>query len=527
MDPQTYRLRAMPAVALQALQRMSDPELGVAELTDILKNDPAIVSRLLAVANSAACGLQTTVTDLQQVIALLGKPAVVSIVMSIALAPPEDIPAADRVHYRRYWRDAVTMATSAEQLAKSAPVLTVAGVNPAEYFTAGLLSDVGRLALLQSKEFRYGSVLEEAGSKGEFPRDTELRVLGTTHVSASVILLNSWNAPQFIIDAVNQHHATLEQIESHQGANGTALTNTLLFSAATVDYLNHAPKAELLEYLMKVGRKLLGLSEEEVEKHIESVLDRLTETADLFTIHSTDIEDMRGQFVRGLEQTAMSAAAEHIQAQTAELLGNENRELTARLQAVTVRASRDGLTGAFNRDYFEACLDQYISDGDSDLGLIFIDIDNFKEVNDSYGHSAGDTVLRGVVGTLQDSLRSSDMLGRFGGDEFVLLLHNANAPGLQKVAERLQQRVATTVYGHEGIACSVTISVGGVLGYVGSLPKSSEEFLSLADAAMYEAKISGKNRVHVCEPPKPRLRMRDHLLSKIRKKKDRGVTTPR
>jgi diguanylate cyclase (GGDEF)-like protein len=515
----------MPTVALQALQQISNPDLSVKQLAEILKNDPAIVARLLSVVNSAACGLTTTVTDLQQVIALLGKPAVVSIVMSIALAPPDDIPEADRPHYRRYWRDAVTMATSAEQLAKSAPVLTVAGVNPAEFFTAGLLADVGRLALLQSTEFRYGEVLEEAANNNEFPRDVELRVLGTTHTAASVILLKSWNAPDFIVDAINQHHASLDQVESHQGGAGTALVNTLLFSAAIIDYLNYTPKAQLLERLTEIGKNLLGLSEVEIEKHIEVVLDRLTETADLFTIQPTDIDDMRGQFVLGLENTAVSAATEHIQAQSVEVLEQENQELTERLQSVTVRASRDGLTGSFNREYFEACLDQYICDADSDLGLIFIDIDNFKDVNDSLGHGAGDAVLRGVVRTLQDSLRGSDMLARFGGDEFVILLYNATAAGLQLVANRLQKAVAAATYKYEEIPCSVTVSVGGAMAYANSLPKSADEFFNVADAAMYEAKVSGKNQVHICDSPKPKMRMRDHLLSKIRGKKDRGVAS--
>lgn len=516
----TMRLRAMPAVALQALERMSDPELGVTDLADILRNDPAIVARLLAVANSAACGLQVRVTDVQQVVTLLGKPAVVSIVMSIALAPPNDILECDRPHYRRYWNEAVTMATSSEQLAKSVPALTSAGANPAEFFTAGLLTDVGRLAFLESTDFRYGDVLEEAVIRCEFPREVEARSLGTTHVAASNILLNSWNAPDFVVDAVNQHHCSLDEVVEQPGVSRRGLIDALIFSAAMVDYLSGNAKAELLQRLYGIGAQAMGLTEQEVETHIETVLDRMAETADLFTILPTDVEQLRTRFIAGLETAALVATAQHTQAQSAENLQRTNKELSERLEAITVRASRDGLTGAFNREYFEACLAQHLANGESDLGLVFIDIDNFKQVNDSYGHVAGDHVLKGVVSIIQSMIRSADLLARFGGDEFVILMPEGSAMGLQHVSKRVQQAVADNVFMHDGVSFPATISIGGALAYVDSLPDSVEEFLALADTAMYEAKVAGKNRVHISETPRTKPSMREKIFSR-RPERDR------
>lgn len=517
----------MPAVAIQALERMSDPDLSVRELAEILRNDPAIVARLLSIANSAACGLKVHVTDVQQVVALLGKPAVVSIVMSIALAPPADIPMSHREHYRKYWNEAVTMATSVELVAKSAAGLIGEPVNAGEYFTAGLLADVGRLALLQNTEIPYVQVLEEASSNGEFARVAEERVLGTTHAAASVVLLGSWNAPEFLVEAVRHHHSSPDELEELADGTRSGLINAMIFSAAMCDYLGNCPKSELLDRLNEIGRRCLQLSEEQVEKHIEAVLDRMSETAELFTIVPTDIEDLRERFVAGLESAAVSASQTFGMAQSAASLREENEELSDRLNAITVRASRDSLTGVFNRDYFEACLSQHIGNGDSDLGLIFIDVDNFKEINDTHGHVAGDTLLKQLVGLMQSSIRSTDLLARFGGDEFVILVTGVNASTLQRIAERVQARVASEGFDLDGVSCGITISVGGAIAYADSLPGSVDEFFESADTAMYEAKLSGKNRVHIGESQRPSSRMRDRLLARVKGQRPASGETAR
>ena len=495
------KLRAIPAVALQALERMSDPDMSVPELAAILRNDPAIVSRLLGIANSAAYGLSCRVSDVQQVITLLGKPAVISIVLSIALAPAADIPEAQRKYYRRYWNESVMMATSVELLAKSAESLAKDIAKPSEYFTCGLLADVGRLALLQNMNDGYTHVLDQAAKSGRFPRDVEEELLETTHIQASLVLLHSWNAPEIIIEAVKHHHDSVELLEQ---SRPTGVIRALVFSAAMVDYLTGPSKAALLERAVEIGEQILGFTEDEVEKHIEMVLDRMTETADLFTIQPTDIDAIRGRFLAGLETAAVAAIADHVQAESAAALEESNEKLNQRLESMTVQASRDGLTGVFNREYFEVCLTGLLAETVGAIGLVFIDVDCFKKINDIYGHVVGDQVLKGIARVLQDSLRPSDLLARFGGDEFVVLARGASAFGLQRLADRLQLQVANTPFDHDGVSHMATVSVGGAAIHTDDSPDMTcEEFLALADAAMYAAKTGGKNRVHIREVDKP------------------------
>jgi diguanylate cyclase (GGDEF)-like protein len=162
------------------------------------------------------------------------------------------------------------------------------------------------------------------------------------------------------------------------------------------------------------------------------------------------------------------------------------------------RISRtDALTGLRNRRHVEEYLAKLTSlarrNGDP-IAVLVIDIDHFKSVNDEHGHDAGDAVLREVAGRLQDSVRLEDMIGRWGGEEFLVVLPNTADQGAAELAERLRQVVADTPCRlADGDAVQVTISVG----CAASLIDDAGRLVRSADAAMYEAKQTGRNRVVV------------------------------
>ena len=162
------------------------------------------------------------------------------------------------------------------------------------------------------------------------------------------------------------------------------------------------------------------------------------------------------------------------------------------------RISRtDALTGLRNRRHVEEYLAKLTSLARRNLepiGVLVIDIDHFKSVNDEHGHDAGDAVLREVAGRMQDSVRLEDMVGRWGGEEFLVVLPNTADQGAAELAERLRQVVADTPCRlADGDEVQVTISVG----CAASLIDDAGRLVRSADAAMYEAKQSGRNRVVV------------------------------
>jgi len=133
------------------------------------------------------------------------------------------------------------------------------------------------------------------------------------------------------------------------------------------------------------------------------------------------------------------------------------------------------------------------------VGILMADVDHFKQVNDTYGHLAGDTVLREVAKRMYSSARPYDTVGRYGGEEFLIVLPGCNISGALSSAERLRNAIGKApVDAPEGII-PVTLSLGATVGG-GAIPAELEELLRTADAALYEAKKSGRNQVAVSTP---------------------------
>lgn len=165
---------------------------------------------------------------------------------------------------------------------------------------------------------------------------------------------------------------------------------------------------------------------------------------------------------------------------------NELRQTQKRLEQ---RVTADCLTSAYNRSYMEEKLDQLIERKQTNFGFIILDIDHFKEVNDTYGHLVGDDVLIHLVKTLKEKLRAGDILARFGGEEFAIILPGATHIETLAIAEELCTYIASKpVENGPQITCSF-----GVESYDGTQEKRA--LMLSADNALYRAKESGRNRV--------------------------------
>ena len=155
----------------------------------------------------------------------------------------------------------------------------------------------------------------------------------------------------------------------------------------------------------------------------------------------------------------------------------------------------DPLTGIGNRRNIELRLKAELlmfQDTSNSFGLLFIDIDHFKAVNDTYGHDQGDKVLRMVANTLQHNLRATDAIGRWGGEEFVILLRDIDRAGLDSVAKKLLFLVSKSRLDEEQQSLSVTVSLGATLALK---EDTMESLVHRADQLMYESKNTGRNRV--------------------------------
>ncbi len=176
------------------------------------------------------------------------------------------------------------------------------------------------------------------------------------------------------------------------------------------------------------------------------------------------------------------------------LLGRSFRTMHARLAE---QIGSDPLTGCMNRRSLESRLRSELRHArrrNSTVAVVALDIDNFKTINDTHGHPAGDVVLQQVAAIMKVTVRDTDVVARIGGDEFLIVLPDAAWQGAVAFAERLRRRVDEHQFGFAGTPIEVTVSVGLALGR-GRDSISSELLLKEADAALYKAKTAGRNRV--------------------------------
>lgn len=218
---------------------------------------------------------------------------------------------------------------------------------------------------------------------------------------------------------------------------------------------------------------------------------------DEFLAAQTDAQkvDLEGQriatrFVEDVERTEARGRreTEAVSALTLRLLDTH-----AQAEKAAKLAARDPLTGVLNRSAFEAAVMRVASGPQQPVTLIMLDVDNFKASNDQFGHIAGDAVLSGLVDRMRQCLRANDLLGRFGGDEFLLLCPGVGPRTALAIVNRMLARIAQEPVRYEGHEISVTVSLGAACAQTKSLPALSY-LIKRCDAALRRAKLAGKNR---------------------------------
>ena len=176
------------------------------------------------------------------------------------------------------------------------------------------------------------------------------------------------------------------------------------------------------------------------------------------------------------------------------LFSSKLRELAIAHEKLAEYASTDGLTGLLNRNAFTARVEQRLAIGDmrQQGALLIVDVDKFKRINDSFGHEHGDAALRLIAGAIRAGLRSTDMVGRMGGEEFGAFLPATSPEQAWAAAERVRAAVAALEFAPNGRRYPLSVSVGGT-GFGSVVPFAA--LYREADRRLYEAKRLGRNKV--------------------------------
>ncbi|MEM9612074.1 MAG: diguanylate cyclase [Actinomycetota bacterium] len=226
-----------------------------------------------------------------------------------------------------------------------------------------------------------------------------------------------------------------------------------------------------------------SFAEQSIRRHLANALAALGRTEEALEQLHLVLDDV-DHFVQAHVARQAKALAERVDAE------NRSIELRQRSEELARQVARDHLTGLASRRALDELLDQPV-DGEEEHAVFVCDLDHFKLVNDGYGHAVGDEVLSRIGRILSEHIRASDTAGRFGGEEFVVVM-KADTRTAASTAERLRRAIEWTLWADVAEGLGVTVSIGVAVGVA-----PLRDLLRAADIAVYDAKDAGRNRVHV------------------------------
>ncbi len=458
----------MPAVAMQVLDLAQDPDIGTAKVAKVIARDPALTAKILKVANSAWCGVRREVTTLDQAVSLLGLNGTMSMALSFSLVRglrKANEPAFD---HQAYWRRSVISATATLSVGSH-----IKAGNPEELFLSGLLQDIGMLVLNQAMP-SYGSLVASANNDHGVLVEIERNELEADHAQVGSWFLKKWGLPRRLIAAVETGH-------EHEGIEDPLNKSVALGSRIADIWVNPNTMAATAS-TAEAAHALLGPPHDQIDRILSKTAADLPEITESLDIAVGD----EAFSIRLLDQ-ARDAIAEI------------NLRALQEARTFAIQAQRDELTSLYNRTYLNQILGEQFTLSRTlaqPLTVIFIDIDRFKSINDTYGHHGGDSVLISVSQAIRLAARDYDTVVRFGGDEFVVLLTNAAREIGGIIAERIRSNVEKQLHNAgEDHWIHVTASVGWATMTPNSDIMSPKELLEAADHSLYAAKTAGRNRV--------------------------------
>jgi diguanylate cyclase (GGDEF)-like protein len=475
-------LPTLPGIAMKILEAVRSEEASLDEIADILSKDPPLTVKILGLINSAFYGLPTKVTSISHAVKLLGLNTVKKVALSFSLVRNSSKSKEGPFDYEAFWRNSLLSAVSCRLIAEK----ILPGWEE-DAFTLGLLQDIGMLAFNEALPKQYILVIKERQKTHCDYYQAEKQILGFTHMELGGALIQKWGLPDYFYEPVQRHHLP-EEMGSAEDPAGRL--DKVLFLASQVGEYFSGPQKSLSLGTLKSYLEQWGLGGKiQADALIEEALRQMKDISELFDIR---LEDEGAYF------TLIEEARKELILISDRFL-KELLEQQKRVESLKDEVMRDSLTGLFNYKSFYFFLDQEYCRARRyrlPLTLVMADIDHFKSVNDTFGHPAGDEVLRTLSHLLNAALRHSDIFARHGGEEFSILLTETPVRDSLIVVERLRQKVEAMAVEYEGQVIKVTMSFGlALLQPESSLSK--DELVKQADYALYLAKRQGRNRVCV------------------------------
>jgi diguanylate cyclase (GGDEF)-like protein len=484
------RLPSPPGIAVRILALVNQDKSSFRELADIIQLDPALTGRILRVANSAMYSPAKKIGNIEAAVAVLGENVLKNLALSFIIAQTFDRPKGERFDITRLWRRSITAAVAGQLLSSAI------GFRNDDIFITILLQDIGIATMFICRRNDYLAVLDEKAVSGQPVTAIERQIFDYDHQEVGAALLKMWGLPESIYLPIRYHHdvasAPFEMrrlCEVIQAADRLAAVYCGNSSARNV--------RRARELLLKS----FDIDQDHAMRIIDAVAKKCGEVLSQFSIEAernlsySEILEKANEELSRLNLSCQALVIEYKETQhKAETLAVELKAANDKLRAA---AFRDELTGLYNHRFFQEALTNELASVERykhPASIVMFDVDNFKAINDSYGHRRGDAVLQAIGQYLQRTTRASDVAARYGGDEFVILLRETSLEGARVRADLLCSDLSELAIDIEGFKFKVTVSVG-IAGLQPGSPITKDLLIDIADQAMYLSKKAGRNRV--------------------------------
>src|ERR1700730_5744576 len=480
----TVNFPSPPGVATHIIELAQDPDIVMGKVANALSMDSALSTKMLRIANSALYAQRRKSENLRQALVVLGLNATLTLALSFSLVKSLRGGKSNGLSYGLYWRRALLAATAARALADA-----MHHSMAEEIFLAALLQDVGMLALDKAVPDLYSQ--GEALQRNHLAlAEHEIKQLQIDHAQVGGWLMQGWNLPERLHRAISNSHR-LERQFSPDPAQG--FDRCVALSGPVADLFLLDPEQRQFAETALCAERSLDLDKMSFGQVLGTIGAMIPETEAIF---EADL------LAKQHPELILEQAREVLMLRSLHALREINAlravaESSSRTRELEEETRRDALTGVYNRAYLDQFLGREFDNSTRHkwpLSVAFADLDNFKSINDNFGHQAGDRVLQATARILRGNTRETDLIARYGGEEFVVVLPATDAETAHRLCERIVMAFRNTGHVIGSDHATVTISIGCATHGSQTLFNNVADFVKAADQALYTAKVRGRNR---------------------------------
>ncbi|MGB6306822.1 MAG: GGDEF domain-containing protein [Steroidobacteraceae bacterium] len=474
-----------PGVATHIIELAQDPDIEMGKVAKALSMDSALSTKILRIANSPLYAQRRKSENLRQALVVLGLNATLTLALSFSLVKSLRGGKSNGLSYAFYWRRALLAATAARALGDAMRQSLAE-----EIFLAALLQDVGMLALDGAVPDLYsqGEALQRNHSA---LAEHEKKRLQVDHAHVGGWLMKGWHLPARLHQAIEHSH----QLDLSPSTDPAQIFDRCVaLSGPVADLFLLDPEQRQFAETALCAERSLGLDKMAFGQVLGTIGSMIPETEAIF--EADLLAKQHPELILEQAREVLMLRSLHTLREINTLRGAPEGGAPRALE-LEEETRRDALTGVYTRAY----LDQYLGrEFDNStrhkwpLSVACVDLDKFKNINDHFGHQAGDRILQATARILRSNTRETDLIARYGGEEFVVVLPATDAETARSICERIVMAFRNTGHVIGSDHATVTVSIGCATHGAQTPFGNVAEFVKAADQALYTAKMRGRDR---------------------------------